>query len=94
MENHYFHQKVRKTRKIFRGTSSLETKKKKMEILSISTKSFKITTYVDENGKELLPIEEGEKDLRKRYLLGYKFVETKRKKIEAAHENETKTCCA
>ena len=36
-----------------------------------------ITTYVDENGKQLLPPEKGEKD--KKDILGYKFVETKKK---------------
>ena len=36
-----------------------------------------ITTYVDENGKSLLPPEEGEKD--KKDIPGYKFVETKKK---------------
>ena len=36
-----------------------------------------ITTYVDENGKQLLPPEKGEKD--KKDIPGYKFVETKKK---------------
>ena len=36
-----------------------------------------ITTYVDENGKSLLPPEEGEKE--KKDIPGYKFVETKKK---------------
>ena len=36
-----------------------------------------ITTYVDENGKQLLPPEKGEKD--KKEILGYKFIETKKK---------------
>ena len=36
-----------------------------------------ITTYVDENGKSLLPPEKGEKD--KKDIPGYKFVETKKK---------------
>ena len=35
------------------------------------------TTYVDENGKQLLPPEKGEKD--KKDIPGYKFVETKKK---------------
>ena len=36
-----------------------------------------ITTYVDENGKSLLPPEKGEKD--KKDIPGYKFIETKKK---------------
>ena len=36
-----------------------------------------ITTYVDENGKQLLPPEKGEKD--KKDIPGYKFIETKKK---------------
>ena len=36
-----------------------------------------ITTYVDENGKQLLPPEKGEKD--KKEIPGYKFIETKKK---------------
>ena len=36
-----------------------------------------ITTYVDENGKQLLPPEKGEKD--KKDIPGYTFVETKKK---------------
>ena len=36
-----------------------------------------ITTYVDENGKQLLPPEKGEKD--KKDIPGYKFVETRKK---------------
>ena len=36
-----------------------------------------ITTHVDENGKQLLPPEKGEKD--KKDIPGYKFVETKKK---------------
>ena len=36
-----------------------------------------ITTYVDENGKSLLPPEEGEKE--KKDIPGYKFIETKKK---------------
>ena len=35
------------------------------------------TTYVDENGKQLLPPEKGEKD--KKDIPGYKFIETKKK---------------
>ena len=45
--------------------------------IEVSLEQQPTTTYVDENGKQLLPPEKGEKD--KKDIPGYKFVETKKK---------------
>ena len=45
--------------------------------IEVSLEQQPTTTYVDENGKQLLPPEKGEKD--KKDIPGYKFIETKKK---------------